>query len=153
VAIVASAVAGAAGLLSAAAAWRRGRGCGGRIVRGVDQGVGAVMGFATASVESLFEQADFGLEFVDALLQLVLELLPLGGKVGLALGEEFFEVSFASGSALVECLVVAGLLSGVDESLLAGRQGTGRLGGERVAQGLEGKGVHQTRMPKQLARG
>ena len=49
------------------------------------------MGFAAATIEALFEQADFGFEVGDALLQFGFALLETVGPVGLALSEEVFE--------------------------------------------------------------
>jgi hypothetical protein len=124
------------------------------------------MGFATAAVEALLEQADFGFEFGDALVEfavallqaggavglaggeLGLELLQLGGEVGLALGEELFEGGFAKGSAVVEGFVVAGLLAGLGEGLLAGRQGAGGLDAGQVG----GAGFHKGEYAKLAGR-
>jgi hypothetical protein len=110
------------------------------------------MGFATPAVETLFEQADFGFEFVQALLALVVALLQVRFKLGLALNEEFLEFGFAADSALVEGLVEADLLAGVTEELLAGRQATGGPAGERVARGGV-VGFHAGSMPGQPAQG
>ena len=114
---------------------------------GVSQGIGAVMGFATAAVEALFEQAYFGFEFGDALLRFVLALLQACGKAGVALSELFFEFGFAQGSAVVEGLIEARLLTGVPESLLAGREFAGSVGGFR----LQDAGFHQRKYAKAAA--
>ena len=142
VVIAAAWVAGASALL-AAAAWRRRRGrrrragrvVAGlvRVVGGVGQGIGAVMGLATFAVEALFEQADFGFEFIDTLLALVVALLEPRFKLRLALQEELLEFGFAVDRALVEGLVVADLLACIPQELLAGGQAAGSLAGQRVA--------------------
>jgi hypothetical protein len=137
--IVAAAVTGTSALLAAAAArwWRPGRGGAGlgRVVvssGSAGQGVGDVMAFATAAVETLFEQADFGLKVGDLLLDLAAALLQAGFAVGLALGELLFELLLAcgltEGSAVVEGFIETGLLACVPESLLAGREAAGCLG-------------------------
>jgi len=134
VVIATAGMAGASGLLAATPAGRRGRPGWRRrpagraragIVRRVGQGIGDVRGFATAAVETLFEQADFGFEFVEALLALAVTLLQAGVAVALALGQLLFEFGFAEDSALVEGLVEADLLPSVTEELLAGGQATG----------------------------
>src|SRR5439155_15034983 len=92
VVVAAAAVAGAAALL-AAVAWRRcGRGGAGRVGAGGGQDIGVVMAFVAAAVQALFEQADFGFEFVDALLQLALALLPARLPVEVPLGEALLQL-------------------------------------------------------------
>lgn len=134
--IGAAPVTGASGLLAAATARRLG---GGRVVsRGVGQGIGSMMGFATAAIETLFEQAHFRFEFVDALSQFAFALVQAGGPVGLALGQLFVEMGFAPDRALVEGLIVARLLPRLPKRLSAGRETAGGLGGRRV----RGAGFH-----------
>src|SRR4051812_32799128 len=91
--VAATSMAGAPGLLAAAAGYPSG---GIRVASGVGllgrscgQGLGTVMAFATTAVKALFEQAYFGLEFIDALLQFAFALLQTSGKIGLALRELF----------------------------------------------------------------
>ena len=137
-------------MLAAAAAW--GRGGVGR--RGVGQRVGGVPPFARAAVEALFEQAHFGFEIVDTLLQLGFTLLQAGGgsglglgqlrlecgfallqargRLGLRLGEEGFQFGFAEGGAVVEGAIEAGLLARVGEGQLTGRQAAGSGGREWI---------------------
>src|SRR5205807_5856330 len=107
----------------------------GRVVvggRSGGQGVGDVLAFAAAAVEALFEQADFGLEVGDLLLDRAAALLQAGLAVGLALGKLFLEPGLAEGSAdgsaVVEGFIEAGLLACVSEGLLAGREAAGCLG-------------------------
>jgi hypothetical protein len=156
--VTATRVAGTPGLLAAAARRRRPgrRRRAGRVVavvvRRVGQGIGDVRGFATPAVEALFEQADFGFEFVEALLALVVALLPARLKLGRTLNEEFLEFGFAADSALGEGLVEADLLACVTEELLAGGQATGSLAGQRVAAGGV-VGFHAGSMPGRPTQG
>jgi hypothetical protein len=126
--VAAAPVAGASALLATGASWRR---VAGRVVvsdrravggRGVGQGVGVVMGLATAAVEALLEQAYLGLEVGETLLQFGFALLDAGRglRVGVGVGELLFELGLAEGGAVVEGLVAMDLLPGVPEQLLAG---------------------------------
>jgi hypothetical protein len=143
--VVAAAVTGASALMAAAAAGRGRPGRGGAgLGRGVvgggsaGQGVGDVMAFAAAAVEALFEQADFGLEVGNVLLELAAALLQAAFAVGLALGELLLESGLAEGSAdgsaVVEGFIVVGLPACVAERLLAGGEGAGCLGWERFQE-------------------
>jgi len=67
--------------------------------RRVGQSIGRVMRFATAAVETLFEQAHFGFEFGEALLEFRFALLQACGGAGLVVGQLFFEFGFAQGGA------------------------------------------------------
>jgi hypothetical protein len=53
------------------------------------------MGFARAAVEALFEQAHFGFEVGEALLEFGFALAQACGRVGVGLGEECFALGFA----------------------------------------------------------
>jgi hypothetical protein len=134
VVIGAATVTGATTLLTPWPAWRRrGRDRHGRRLVGgrvVGPGVGGMMAFATAAVEALFEQADFGFEVGDALQEFVLVALLTGCQGGLVLGELCFELGLAPEGALVEGFVVADLLASIAEKLLAGGQAAGCLAGE-----------------------
>jgi hypothetical protein len=147
VVIMAAAMAGAAALLATAAAWR-GRCRGGSGVGigrggGVGQGIGDVVRLATAAVETLLEQADFGFESEDALLEFPFALPPARVGVGADLGELCPEFGFPLQSALVEGLVEAGLLACLPEGLLTSGLVT------RFSSGCgEGWGVH----PREYAR-
>jgi hypothetical protein len=144
--VVVAAVAAATALLAAAAGRRGGGGAvpGGGGVWGVGI-VGQVMVgvtvLATAAVQALFEQADFGLEVVDALVEDAVALTQARFKVGLLLGEALFELGFALGGAVVEDAIEADLLAGVAEGLVAGQQATRSLAG-KFTQGVESAGVH-----------
>jgi hypothetical protein len=146
--MAAAAVAGASALLAAAAPRRHG---GGRVAvatgvvalgRGVGQDVGVVVGLGTAAVEALLEPAHLGFEVGETLLQLGFALLDArrcgGLRLGVGVGESFFELGFALGGAAVEGLVVASLLAGEPEGLLAGGQAA--RGGGR--DGIEEDGFH-----------
>lgn len=98
------------------------------------------MAFAAAAVEALLEQADFGLQVVDLLLELGLALRQARRGGGAAVGALGLELGLALGGAAVEGLVEAGLLAGVGEGPLAGRQATGGrrrgpVGGARFPKG------------------
>src|SRR5262245_61143976 len=108
------------------------------------------MGFTFAAVEALFEQADFGFEFGDALLALLVASLPARVAVGLAVGQLFLEFGFAAQRALVKGLVETDLLAGVAEQLLAGGQAAGCRAGERVTEGSV-IGLHEGSSPEVVA--
>ena len=132
VVVAAAAVAGSAPLLTA----RPRCGCRGRVAGGVGgrvvgQGIGGLTGLATASVEALLEEADFGFEVGDALLQSLTTALPIRSTLG-ELGLEF---GLARGRALVKGLVVASLLTQVAEGLLAGRAEARQLKSRGMGEG------------------
>jgi hypothetical protein len=111
-----------------------------------------VVGLTTAAVEALFEQADFGLQLGDALQEFGFALLLAACQGDLVLRELFFESGLAEGGALVEGLVVADLLAGVTEELLAGGLAAGSSAGERVA-GSDAVGVHGGSLPGRPTKG
>lgn len=95
VVIVVAAMAGTAPLLAAAAAVWRGRCRGGRGVGsgrggGVGQGIGGLVRLATATVETLLEQADFGFESDKTLLEFTFALPQAYVGVSAYLGELCF---------------------------------------------------------------
>jgi hypothetical protein len=162
--VLAAAVAGAAALLTARPPRWRGGGCVARaagsscVARaagsgvlgcGVGQGVGVVVGFATATVKAVLEETHFGFEVGQALGQLGLESLETrvcgGVGLGLGLGELLFEFGFAEGGAAVKRLVEAGLVTSLPEGLLAG-QLAARGGGR---DGVEGACFHTDSMATQ----
>ena len=65
------------------------------------------------------------------------------------LGETFLEFGFAQRSAAVEVLVVADLLPGMPENLLADRQAARRDGRDE----FEGANLHEREYAKSAARG
>src|SRR5262249_16070623 len=91
------------------------------------------MGFARAAVEALFEQADFGFEVGEALLEFGFAVPQAGGRVGLGLGGVLLEVGFAQGGAAGGGAVGVGLLAG-------GRGGRGAGGGAPRGGGAAGGG-------------
>jgi hypothetical protein len=79
------------------------------------------MTFATLAVKTLLEQAHFGFKVNKPLVKVVIALLKTCGKVGLKLGELFFEFGFAKDSALVKRFIISGLLARVSEGELTSR--------------------------------
>jgi hypothetical protein len=97
-----------------------------------------VVAFATAAVEALLEQADFGLECVDTRLQLPFTPAASVFNVGLAPGALLLAFGFAEGGALVQGLVEGGLAACVLESLLAVGQSVGWPSRQGVERGIGG---------------
>ena len=78
------------------------------------------MTFATLAVKTLLEQLHFGFAS-PPLVKVVIALLKTCGKVGLKLGELFFEFGFAKDSAVVKRFIISGLLARVSEGELTSR--------------------------------
>lgn len=98
----------------------------------VSQGVGVVMSFATLAVKALLEQAHFGFEGGDALVELGLKLLDTGVEIGAALGELLLEFGLTPPSALVEGLVEMGVPTSISEDELASGQAARGCGRDRM---------------------
>src|SRR5947209_3116440 len=141
--VAAAAVAGSSRLLAPTTAEQPGRSGPVGVGAGVaSQCVGVVMALVTAAKKTLLEQADFGFEFVDALLQLLFAFLQACRPNHLVLGSELLEFRLASEGALVETAIVAGTLPGVVQCLAAGREHTGRWQGAGVCTGVDGFPFH-----------
>jgi hypothetical protein len=143
--VVAAFMTGTSALVSARAFARGGRGS--RREGGVGgAGIGLMMSFVFVSVESLFQPADFGLEFVEALLELAVLLLESLVAVVLGRSELLLELVFAFLAALVLGLPVAGLGAEVEEGQAALRCATGLGAGDRRQD--RGRISHARSMPK-----
>jgi hypothetical protein len=120
---------------------------------GVGQGVGVVVGFVPATVETVLEQAHLGFEVGETLLQFGFPLLnPRRGdglRLGLGLGEEFLELGFPQEGTLVKSLVEAGLLPRLPESQLAG----GQAARGSCRDGFEGVRLHNREYAESVDRG
>jgi hypothetical protein len=106
------------------------------------------MPFATAAIEPLFEQADFGFQFVNTLLELLFALLETCRRVRLGLGQELFEFAFPLAGAVVERLIVADLLASLPQCLLTGWEVAGSLYWKRIATEVGVIMFHHPNMPQ-----